>query len=64
MENYKNLWHIEKAFKEIKILFWNCFIYNKFNVESLPEIGELFINLRNVYVMATAKLNGKELGGT
>jgi hypothetical protein len=36
----------------------------KFNVESLPEKGELFINLGNVGVMATVKLNGKELGGT
>jgi hypothetical protein len=34
-----------------------------FNVDALPENGDVFINLGNVSVMAEVKLNGEEVGG-
>lgn len=34
-----------------------------FNVEALPENGDIFINLGNVRVMAEVKLNGEVVGG-
>jgi hypothetical protein len=34
-----------------------------FNVNELPENGEVFINLGKVNVMAQVKLNGKDVGG-
>ncbi len=34
-----------------------------FNMDKLPENGEVFLNLGNVSVMGQVKLNGKEVGG-
>nr|WP_319509530.1 glycosyl hydrolase [uncultured Draconibacterium sp.] len=34
-----------------------------FNVEALPDQGDMFLNLSNVSVMAEVKLNGQEVGG-
>jgi hypothetical protein len=34
-----------------------------FNIDKLPENGELYINLGEVAVMAEVKLNGKDIGG-
>jgi len=34
-----------------------------FNVDALPEDGDLFLNLGNVSVMVEVKVNGKEAGG-
>ena len=50
--------------EQIKFYSGTAVYTTKFNIESLPEKGELFINLGNVGVMATVKINGKVLGGT
>lgn len=53
------------AFDDDKIRYYSgtALYKTSFNVEELPENHELFLDLGEVGVMATVKLNGENLGG-
>ncbi|MEN8202539.1 MAG: glycosyl hydrolase [Bacteroidota bacterium] len=50
---------------EEEIRFYSgCIVYNtSFHLDEVPEVGDLYINLGKVAVMAEVKLNGKSAGG-
>ncbi|MDX1283586.1 MAG: hypothetical protein R3182_01175, partial [Draconibacterium sp.] len=49
--------------EEIKYYSGTATYKSNFELNEIPENGELFINLGNVNVMAEVKINGTEIGG-
>ena len=50
--------------EQIKYYSGTAIYSTAFTMEDVPESGDIFLNLGQVGVMAHAKLNGKDLGGT
>jgi hypothetical protein len=53
----------KSADEQIKYYSGTAVYSSTFNVDAIPEEGEVYMNLGNVSVMAEVKLNGKDVGG-
>jgi maltose-binding protein MalE len=53
----------KSADEQIKYYSGTAHYKSTFNVDAIPEEGEVYMNLGNVSVMAEVKLNGKDVGG-